>query len=74
MLLVAVERELGEDGVTFNRYAVEDSVLQNKIDGKVFADLVKLPSPELELLTGCNNNEIQIIFSEAKLEARCSAC
>ena len=44
MLLVAVERELGEDGDTLDRYVVEDSVYKNKIDGKGFADLDKLPS------------------------------
>ena len=44
MLLVAVERELGEDGDTLSRYVVDDSVWRNKIDGKRFADLVKLSS------------------------------
>ena len=47
MLLVAVKRELGEDGVTFDRYVVDDSVGLNKIDGKGFADITKLLSPEL---------------------------
>ena len=45
MLLVAVERELGEYGETFNRYVVDDSVYKNKIDGKGFTDLEKLSSP-----------------------------
>ena len=30
---------------------LDDSVYKNKIDGKGFADLTKLPSPELESLT-----------------------
>ena len=58
MLLVAVERKLGEDGETLDRYVVDDSVFKNKINGKGFADLAKLPSPELEALTGCNSYEI----------------
>ena len=57
MLLVAVERELGEDGVTLDRYVVDDSVYKNNIDGKGFADLAKLPSSELESLA-CNYYEI----------------
>ena len=52
MLLVAVERELGEDGETSSRYVVDDSVSKNKMDGKGFADLAKLPSQELKLLNG----------------------
>ena len=55
MLLVAVERELGEDGDTLTRYFVDDSVYSNKMDGKGFADLAKLPSPELKSFTGCNS-------------------
>ena len=55
MLLVAVKRELGEDGDTFCRYVVDDSVYKNKIDGKGFADLAKLPSQELESLIGWGN-------------------
>ena len=55
MLLVAVERELGEDGVTYHRYVVDDSVYQNKMGGKGFADLAKLPSPELKSLTEYGN-------------------
>ena len=53
MLLVAVKRELGEDGETCCRYVVDDSVKSNKIDGKGFADLTKLPSHELNKLNGC---------------------
>ena len=45
MLLVAVERELAEDGETCHRYVADDSVSHNKMDGKGFADLTKLPSP-----------------------------
>ena len=53
MLLVVIERELGEDGETLSRYIFDDSVFYtNKMDGKGFADLAKLPSPELELLVG----------------------
>ena len=45
MLLVDVERKLGEDGETYTMYFVNDSVDQNAIDGKGFADLTKQPSP-----------------------------
>ena len=55
MLLVAVKRELEEDGETSCRYVVDDSVSQNKMDGKGFADLAKLPSKELESLIGYGN-------------------
>ena len=58
MLLVAVKRELGEDGETSHRYIVDDSVFLNKMDGKGFADLAKLSSKELESLSGCSYNEI----------------
>ena len=51
MLLVAVERELGEDGETLSRYVVDDSVYSNKMDGKGLTDLAKLPSKELKTLT-----------------------
>ena len=44
MLFVAVKRKVGEDGVTLDRYVVDDSVFKNKIDGKGFANLVKLAS------------------------------
>ena len=48
MLLVAVKRKLEEDGVTLRRYVVDDSVSFNKMDGKGFVDLAKLPSHELK--------------------------
>ena len=54
-MLLAVERELGEDGETWSRYVVDDSVYKNNIDGKGFADLAKLPSPELESLSVYGN-------------------
>ena len=44
MLLVAVKRELEEDGETSCRYVFDDSVKHNKINGKGFADLAGLPS------------------------------
>ena len=44
MLLVAIKRELGEDGVTSSRYVVDNSVSFNKINEKGFADLAKLLS------------------------------
>ena len=55
MLLVAVERELGEDGDTCCRYVVDDSVFKNKMDEKGFADLTKVPSTELNSLTIVGN-------------------
>ena len=55
MLLVAVERELEEDGDTYCRYVVDDLVYSNKMDGKRFADLAKLPSPELKSLSYYGN-------------------
>ena len=58
MLLVAVERELGKDGVSSCRYVVDDSVFNKKLDGKGFVDLAKLPSLELESLTFGNCYEI----------------
>ena len=55
MLLVAVERELGEDRGTCCRYVVDYSVYSNKMDGKGFTDLAKLPSSELESLSYSGN-------------------
>ena len=54
-MLVAVERELEEDGDTLDKYIVDDSVKYNKMDGKGFADLAKLPSKELKSLIGYGN-------------------
>ena len=51
MLLVAFKRGLGEDGTTRSRYVVDDSASYNKIYKKGFADLAKLPSPELKSLS-----------------------
>ena len=48
MLLVAVERELEEDGDTCCRYVVDDLISLNKMNGKGFVDLAKLPSKELK--------------------------
>ena len=56
MLLVVVERELGEDADIWSRYVFDDSVSFNKMDGKGFADLAKLPSPELKSLAGYRNS------------------
>ena len=58
MLLVAIERKLGKDGVSWCRYVVDDLVSSNKMDGNGFVDLTKLPSPELESLGGGNYYKI----------------
>ena len=60
MLLVAVERELGEDGDTSCRYVVDDLVYKNKINGKGFVDIAKLPSKELESLISLLSNYYEI--------------